>query len=240
MIEKVEKRHSMFFRPAKGSDSKRQVLAANIDQLAVVASVQRPKLKPALIDRFLISAEIGSLEPIVIINKIDLGKLPLLGELERGYSRIGIPIFFISAKTGEGISKLESSLADHKTIFVGHSGVGKSTIVNRLIPGLNLKVREISDYSNKGVHTTALVELFELPRGGYVVDSPGLKVLGLWEVKNDQLDRYFPEMEKLSANCRFTGCSHIHEPDCAVKEAVQKGEISKFRYESYTAIYNSL
>ena len=240
MIEGVEKRRSMFFRPAKGSESKKQVLAANIDQLAAVVSVSQPPLKPGLIDRFLIAAEIGGLRPIVIINKIDLGRIPILDEIEKAYAELGIECHIISALSGEGMAKLEESLADHKTIFAGHSGVGKSTILNGLVPGLDLPVGAVSESTDKGIHTTTQIELFELPNGGFVVDSPGLKVLGLWEVKKEELDEFYPEILEYREFCRFTGCSHTHEPDCAVKQAVDDGRIADFRYKSYLTIYNSI
>jgi len=240
MIESVEKRRSMFFRPAKGSESKKQVLAANIDQLAAVISVMQPPLKPGLIDRFLIAAEIGGLRPVVIINKIDLGRIPILDEIEKWYAALGIEYHIISALNGDGMETLEKSLTGHKTIFAGHSGVGKSTILNRMIPGLDLKVGAISESTDKGIHTTTQIELFELPRGGYVVDSPGLKVLGLWDVQKEELDEFFPEMLEYRDSCRFTGCSHTHEPDCAVKQAVDEGRIADFRYKSYLTIYNSI
>ncbi len=240
VIEKVEERRSMFFRPSKRSAEKKQVIAANIDQLAAVVSVKQPALKPGLIDRFLIAADIGHLDPIIIINKIDLGQAPQLDNIKAAYERINISIFMISAVTGEGIDNLRKALINHKTIFAGHSGVGKSTILNRLIPGINLKVGKVSDYSQRGIHTTSMVELFELPHGGYVVDSPGLKVLGLWKIEKQHLVEYFPEMHEYLDSCRFTECSHTHEPDCAVKAAVEKGEISQFRYNSYVAIRNSL
>jgi len=240
MIENVEKRRTMFFRPAKGLDSKKQVIAANIDQLAAVVSVKQPQLKPGLIDRFLIAAEIGGLRPLVIINKIDLGHIPLVDKLHRGYARLGIKCYSMSAVTGEGIEELAASLTDHRTIFAGHSGVGKSTILNRLIPGLDIKVAAVSESTDKGVHTTTSVELYALADGGYVVDSPGLKVLGLWEVKKGELFQYFPEFHEFHDSCRFTGCSHTHEPDCAVKKAVVGGLIAEFRYNGYLTIYNSL
>ncbi len=239
-IEKVLSRRTMFFRPSKSDENKRQIIAANIDQLAVVASVTEPALKTGMIDRFLIAAEIGNLKPIVIINKVDLNYPPILDEIERGYMQIEIPVFFVSARTGEGIKHLEESLVDSKTVFVGHSGVGKSTILNWLLPGKDLRVGEISDYSKKGIHTTSSVELFKLPNGGYVLDSPGLKVLGLWEVQKSQLDSYFKDIRRYHSQCRFAGCSHTHEPDCAVKKAVEAGEIAAFRYRNYLTIYNSL
>jgi len=240
MIEVVEKRRSMFCRPAKGSNQDKQIIAANIDQLAVVASVKQPTLKPGLIDRFLISAQLGNLKSLVIINKIDLGRIPLLDDLQKAYSDIGIPNYAISAITGEGLDLLEPALAEHRTIFAGHSGVGKSTILNHLIPGLNLKVGDVSEHTNRGIHATSSIELFELPHGGYVVDSPGLKVLGLWELQKKGLDRYFPELCRFADNCRFAGCCHIPEPDCAVKNAVKDGLIPEFRYKGYVTIYNSL
>jgi len=240
MIEKVAKRRSMFFRPAKGAEGKKQIIAANIDQLGIIVSTQNPPLKPGLIDRFLIAASIGNLSPIIIVNKIDLGRGEICDELEEAYNRIEVPILFISAETGESFAQLEKSLTDHRTIFAGHSGVGKSTILNRLAPGLNLKVGAVSSYSDKGIHTTSKVEMYELPGGGFVVDSPGLKILKLWEISREDLPYYYPEMTGLTDRCRFTGCSHIHEPDCAVKEAVDKGEITKFRYDNYVTIYNSI
>jgi len=240
MIEEVGPRNSMFFRPAKGSDVKKQVIAANIDQLAIVASVKHPDLKPGLIDRFLIAAETGKLTPLVIINKIDLGQIPLLENMKKAYRELDIPVYFTSAIKGSGIDQLRERLTDKKTIFAGHSGVGKSTILNCLLPGVDLRVKKVSDYSNRGVHTTSLVELFPLPDGGYVVDSPGLKVMGLWDVEKEHLEDYFPEFKGLIESCRFVGCSHTHEPDCAVKEAVKSGQIAEFRYRSYEAIYISL
>ncbi len=240
MIEKVAERRSMFFRPAKTSDTKRQVIAANINQLGIIVSSKNPPLKPGLIDRFLIAADMGDLKPIVIINKIDLGRPEMADELEKGYGNINVPILFISAETGESFDELNKIIKGHRTIFAGHSGVGKSMILNRLIPGLNLKVGEVSKYSDKGIHTTSTVEMFELPDGGFVVDSPGLKILKLWELNREDLPYYYKEMEEYLNLCRFTGCSHIHEPDCAVKDAVNKGLIQKFRYENYVTIYNSL
>jgi ribosome biogenesis GTPase len=240
MIEDVAERRSMFFRPDKTGDQKRQVIASNIDQLASISSVKNPDLKIGLIDRFLIAAELGGLIPIVIINKIDLGWTEVLDEIKAGYSSINVPIYFTSAETGEGLDELTESLVDHRTIFAGHSGVGKSSLMNKLIPDLDLKVSEVSAATSKGVHTTSWVEMFELPRGGYLVDSPGLKILKLWEVEKDVLPAYYPEFDDFRDDCKYLPCSHTHEPDCAVKEAASKGIIPRFRYNNYVSIYNSL
>jgi ribosome biogenesis GTPase len=240
MIEEVKERRSMFFRAAKGIEAKKQVIAANLDQLAIIVSAKNPPLKTGLIDRFLIAAELGGLKPLVVVNKIDLEKSDFLAELERGYKNIDVPICFVSALTGEGVADLERYLMGHRTIFAGHSGVGKSALLNRLIPNLNLKTGEVSSCTNKGVHTTSLVELFALPCGGYVVDSPGLKILGLWKIERAQLADYYPEFEKYLPDCRFIGCNHVHEPGCAIKSAAEKGEVPRFRYDNYVAIFNSI
>jgi ribosome biogenesis GTPase len=240
MIQEVSPRRSMLFRPAKGSARKKQIIAANLDRLAIVASVKSPELKPGLIDRFLIAAGLGHLEPMIIINKIDLGRPKILKDLKDAYNSLDIPIYFISAETGVGLKQLEKALAGHITIFAGHSGVGKSTILNRLLPGIDIRTADVSETTAKGVHTTTSVRLYELPGGGYVVDTPGLKVLGLWEVAKKDVAAFYPEFAEFEEHCRFTGCSHIPEPDCAVKKAVETGKIFRFRYDSYVSIYNSL
>lgn len=239
-IDRVFPRRTAFFRPAKGDSENKQVIAANLGQLAVVSSIKSPPLKTGLIDRSLIAAQMGQMEPLIILNKIELGYSAKVQKIAEAYRQIGYPVFAVSAIEKIGLTDLVNQLRDRRTLFMGHSGVGKSTLLNTLIPGLDIKTLKISGHTNRGRHATTSIELYELPFGGFVADSPGLKVMGLWEIAPEDLPHYYPEFDELSRECRFQPCSHLHEPDCAVQEAVESGEIERFRYESYCAIVASL
>ncbi|MCH9032246.1 MAG: ribosome small subunit-dependent GTPase A [candidate division Zixibacteria bacterium] len=240
VIEKVLPRRTKFFRPSKGIKGKMQVLAANIDQMIIVVSVKEPELHPRLIDRFLVAAQLGDLTGVVVINKIDLSGSALVDRLVSGYNRIGIPAILTSVVTKVGIKDLQKALADKKSLFVGHSGVGKSSLINSICPELNLQTGKVSEKTKRGRHITARVELHELESGGFILDSPGLKVLELWEVTPKNLMKYFPEINEIAPECRFTGCRHLSEPDCAVKDSVSDGGIPEFRYESYVQLMETL
>jgi len=240
VIEKVLPRRTHFARPSKGEDKVMQVIAANLDQLAIVVSMKSPALKPGLIDRFIIAAHMGKMNPIIVINKCDLKPPKNFDEIVKVYNDLKYPVFITSAENEIGLDKLTNQLKNHRTLFAGHSGVGKSSLLNKLIPGLDIKTKQISHASNKGQHTTTSIELFKLPLGGYLIDSPGLKVMGLWDIDNSNLSDYYIEFNDYLDFCKFSSCSHTHEPDCAIKEAVEKGSISRIRYENYLAIANSL
>jgi len=244
VIERVLPRRSMFCRPHKTGLSTRQVIAANIDQLVIVASVGEPTLKTRLIDRFTVSARLGALTPVVVVNKIDrlADEGAQVEELRDGYEKIGVLFFCVSAQTGEGVAELLQALEGKKSLFVGHSGVGKSSLLNRLCPLLELATQSVSAATGRGRHTTTHVALYPLGAqiDGYVADSPGLKTMGLWEVSAGDLADYFPEFEPYLGKCRFTGCAHVSEPGCAAKTAVENGAIPRFRYESYCHIRETL
>ncbi|MCK5126859.1 MAG: ribosome small subunit-dependent GTPase A [candidate division Zixibacteria bacterium] len=244
VIEEVLPRYSVLSRQKVAQEGIEHVLAANIDSLIVVASIKKPALKVGLIDRFIIAAQLGNLTPVIVLNKADLGIDDEIKALIEDYRKLNYKFFVTSAiddsSDGNEIDKFHDYLIKHRSILAGHSGVGKSTLLNRLYPGLNLKVADISKGTNRGRHTTSHIELFHLPDGGFVIDSPGIKVLGLWHIEKEDLVYYYHEMESLLGQCRFAVCTHTHEPDCAVKKAVSEGSISKIRYQNYLQIYESL
>jgi ribosome biogenesis GTPase len=233
-IEKVEPRYGILTRASYG---KEQVLVANVDQLVIVAALSQPALKPHLVDRYLVCASLSGIRPIICFNKADLVDQGDFEPFVGLYAQLGIPALLTSADTNQGIEQLRELLKDKQTVFAGQSGVGKSSLLNAVQPGLQLRVGEVSEVNQKGKHTTTTAELHALTMGGWVVDTPGVRQFDLWEIIPEHLDGCFPEFGPHVAHCHFPGCSHTHEEGCGVKEALAKGWVSSQRYESYFGIY---
>lgn len=226
-------------RPIKWAE-REQVLVSNPDQAVFVFAVREPEPRLRMLDRFLVAAERADIEILICANKVDLvgEREPLL--IFGLYQEIGYEVLYTSALTGKGVDELRERLRDRLSVLAGPSGVGKSSLLNAMQPGLGLKVREISRAVGKGRHTTIVPELLELEVGGYVADTPGLKSFALWDMVPEELEGYYPEIASLAASCRYPGCSHLHEPNCAVMAAVERGEIHPLRYESYQVLYEEL
>jgi ribosome biogenesis GTPase len=234
-IERVEPRHGILTRASRRRE---HVLVANVDQLVIVMSLVQPALKPHLIDRYVASAQQGGLTPVVCLNKADLVDPVAFQPLIGAYSQLGITVFLTSAATGEGVERLRGLLRDRATVFAGQSGVGKSSLLNALQPGLGLRVREVSDVNQKGRHTTTTAELLRLDGGGWVVDTPGIRQLQLWDIRPEEVEGFFPEFRPYVPLCAFPDCAHIHEERCAIQRAVRVGQISPRRYFSYLGMFN--
>src|SRR6516225_5176544 len=234
VIERVESRHGLLIRASRGRE---HVLVANVDQVVIVVSLVEPELKPHLIDRYLVSAEQGGIAPIICLNKADLVDptpyQPIIGL----YSQLGIPTLLTSAATEQGIDQLRSRLKDRQTVFTGQSGVGKSSLLNRIQPELGLRVREVSEVNQKGRHTTTTAELIRLDFGGWVVDTPGIRQFQLWDIIPEEVEGFFPEFRPFVPLCAFPDCTHTHEERCAVKRAVERRQISASRYHSYIGMF---
>lgn len=211
-----------------------QIFAANIDLLVIVVAAAKPAIKQGLVDRYLISAEVGNVTPILCVNKMDL--VDAEPALVQFYRDIDVPIVLTSCENRDGIDELRSMLAGKWSIFAGHSGVGKSTILNQLSPELDIATREVSLYNEKGKHTTTLSKLYRLGDGIHIVDTPGIRQLGLWNVTAEEVGFYFPELIELGANCKFRDCTHTHEPSCCVMDALEDGRLNAARYNSYLRI----
>jgi ribosome biogenesis GTPase / thiamine phosphate phosphatase len=229
-IERIEPRHGTICRAVRG---RQHVLVTNVDQLAIVASAAEPRIKPGLIDRMLLTAEKGRVRPIVCINKIDLVDPADLQPLVGVYSQMGYEVLLVSAATGFNIDRFQRSLQGRASVLAGQSGVGKSSLLNAVDPLLQLRVQAVSEENEKGKHTTTTAQLLPLAGGGYVVDTPGIRQYQLWDVIPEEVEGFFRDLRPYTNLCRFPNCTHTHEFDCAVKDAVADGRLDDRRYESY-------
>ena len=234
MIEDILPRHSELVRmdPTPRGDF-RQILLANPDQMLPVFACANPEPHARMLDRFLVLSEKLNLKAIVVINKIDLLDLETVQKRFAVYSHLGYRVIFTSAKTGLGVDELHDCLKGKISALTGPSGVGKSSLMNAIQPGLGLAISDVSKFTNKGVHTTVVREMFPLADGGFVADLPGIRRLALWDTEPEELDGYFPELRGLVMECQFNDCTHRQEPGCAVIEAVHDGRVTPERYESY-------
>lgn len=235
-ISAIEDRRNYIIRKSSNLSKQSHILAANVDQAILVVTVNYPETSTTFIDRFLASAEAYGVPVVLAFNKSDI-----LTDEEKHYQemmmtlyrQVGYPCLAISANTGEGVEDLYAMAAGKVNLLSGNSGVGKSTLINKLIPGLNLRTAAISEAHNAGTHTTTFSEMLEMPKGGYLIDTPGIKGFGTFDMEREELTSYFKEIFEFSKNCRFSNCTHTHEPGCAVLEAVKEHYIAESRYHSY-------
>ncbi len=240
VVEAVEPRTSVLTRPDYYDGLK--PVAANVDQMVIVSSVL-PELSLNIIDRYLVASETLNIAPLLVLNKIDLLEQEQLAEYKSWlaeYQRIGYKVLFVSKQTGEGIEELEAELKDRINIFVGQSGVGKSSLVNALMPQFNVEEGEISENSGLGQHATTASRLYHIPTGGDLIDSPGVREFGLWHLEADEITKAFVEFRPFLGGCKFRDCKHNDDPGCALRAAVEDGEINQIRFDNYHRILESM
>jgi len=240
VITGINDRKNYIIRKSSNLSKKSQIIAANLDQAFLIVTINYPVTTTTFIDRFLAAAEAYHIPVNIVFNKIDRYNEKdntVLAQLIETYESIGYPCFKVSAIENIGLDELKDKLRDKISVLSGHSGVGKSTLINAVDPYLDLRTGEISEAHSTGRHTTTFSEMFELEDGGYIVDTPGIRGFGTIDMEKEEMSHFFPEIFKCSANCQFNNCTHIHEPNCTVKQAVEVGEIAISRYESYLGMF---
>lgn len=234
MIEEIKPRERLISRTAPTPRGEyHQIIIANPDQAVFVFACANPDPHLRMLDRFLVIAEKQAIPAIIVANKVDLVGIDLAEKMYSRYEEIRYPVLYTSARTRYGVDSLQRRLTENISVLAGPSGAGKSSLLNAIQPGLGLEVQKVSQATGKGLHTTVASEMFPLEGGGYVADTPGLKALALWDIEPEELDGYFPELRSLVQECQFSDCTHLHEPGCAVKTALARGEVHPERYESY-------
>ena len=243
IINEIHPRSNYIIRQSPRNKHQRHIIASNIDLALLVVTIAQPRTSLGFIDRFIAAAESFHIPVKIVINKIDLIRekdKELLEYMQIVYNHLGYEVICSSTVTHEGVDTIKSTLANKTTLVAGHSGVGKSTLVNALEPALDLRTKHISEQSMQGQHTTTFAEMFDVPFGGKIIDTPGIRELGLVDISKQELSHYFPEMRALINDCQFNNCMHTEEPNCAVKKAVNENEISAERYISYRNILDSI
>ena len=243
LITKIYDRINYINRQSPRAKYQQHIIAANIDLSLLLATLKEPRTSQGFIDRFLVASEMYHVPAIIVFNKADLHKRKedeKFQQLKAMYEQIGYKVFLISVNSNMGIDELKKEIKNKITLISGHSGVGKSSFLNFIFPELKLKTQDVSGWSGKGLHTTTFAEMFDLPLGGSIIDTPGMREFGLIDVTKQELSHYFPEMRDRLVNCQFNNCLHINEPGCAIKEAVADGEINEDRYVSYVNILDSI
>ena len=242
-ITSIIERKNYVARVSPHNKHQHHIVASNLDQSVLFATLKDPKTSQGFIDRFLVACEIYHVPAIIVFNKADIYKKKELEKfelLQSIYEKIGYKVVLASVIENKGVDEIKNLLKDKTTLLSGHSGVGTSTFINTIFPELQLKILEVSEWSGKGMHSTTFAEMFDLPFGGRIIDTPGIRELGLVDITKQELSGYFPEMRKLVNNCQFNNCMHFNEPGCAVKAAVNAGTISEERYISYLTIMESM
>lgn len=243
IIANILDRKNYIARVSPHNKNQHHIVAANLDQAILFCTLKNPKTSSGFIDRFLVSAEAFHIPATLVFNKTDIYKKKeweLLNEITSVYGQIGYKVIAISLETNTNVDELKQLLKDKTSLLSGHSGVGKSSFINSVFPDKNLRTKEVSDWSGKGMHTTTFAEMFDLPSGGAIIDTPGIRELGLTDIERAELSHYFPEMRAVLNNCRFNNCMHLEEPDCAVRKGVTDGTITPERYISYRNILDTM
>lgn len=243
VIKEVADRHNYMVRVSPHNPNQKHIIASDLDLALLITSIADPRTSTGFIDRFLITAEAYHIPAILVVNKIDLLKTKhneILQRWEEIYGLAGYKVYPVTTTQPETLTALKDYLRDKTTLFSGHSGVGKSTMINTIVPGMDIKTKVVSGWSGKGQHTTTFAEMFDLPGGGRIIDTPGVKEFGLIDIEREEVSQYFPEMRRVMIDCRFNNCLHTYEPGCAVKQAVHDKKIAEERYISYVAIMDSI
>ena len=243
MITEILDRNNYVARQSPHNKRQKHIIASNIDQSILLVTLKAPKTSQGFIDRFLISCELYHIPAIIVFNKADIygpKEMKVYEQMKQMYSQVGYQVYLISIEQKQSLDALQALLQNKITLLSGHSGVGKSSFINYLFPELDINTQEVSDWSGKGLHTTTFAQMYDLPKGGAVIDTPGMRELALVNIEKEELAQYFPEMRSVMNDCQFNNCQHINEPGCAVKAAVEKGTISEARFYSYIDLWHTM